>query len=199
MGSLLGELHFSLWIELTWVHLKWKDYRALFAVSPERIGLFNNVAPTFFGHLQNILWDDVLLHLCRLTDREKTFRHAHLTINQLPMAITDAGLLENVKALVTIAEEKTTFARDWRNRRLAHRELPDFDEIYPKPLAPASRQYVEEALAAIRDTMNCVQVYYQKSMVGYEHSVQALGGVESLVLCLEKGLAAQRDRNARGG
>jgi|SRR2546425_256293 len=192
MGAPLGELHFSLSNEVTWLHLKWKDYRALFAHSQGRIDLLNEAAPDFFGNLQRTLWEDVLLHLCRLTDPLKSMGRDNLTILQLPLLIEEIGLREQVKSLVTLAGAKTQFARDWRNRRLAHLELPDFDGTDSIPLAAASRQHVEDGLAAIRQAMNGVEVHYQDSPVSYEHSIEALGGVDSLLAYLEKGLQDKR-------
>jgi hypothetical protein len=198
MGAPLGELHFALSNEVTWLHLKWKDYRTLFAHSQERIDLLNEAAPDFFGNLHRTLWEDVLLHLCRLTDPPKSMGRDNLTILQLPLLIEDIGLHEQVKNFAALAAVKTQFARDRRNRRLAHLELPDFDVTDSKPLAAASRQHVEDALAAIREAMNCVEVHYQDSPVAYEHSIEALGGVDSLLACLEKGLKEKGRRKVGG-
>lgn len=192
MGAPLGELHFALWNEITWLHLKWKDFRALFAVSPERIDLLNEAAPDFFGNLQRVLWEDVLLHLCRLTDPPESMGHPNLTITRLPILIPDISLKNKAESLLVAAKKKASFARNWRNRRLAHRELPDFDGKESKPLADASRQQVEEALASIRDVMNGIELHYQGSPVLYEHSIEALGGVKALLSCLEKGLKERR-------
>jgi len=187
MGTQLGELHFELWNEVTWIHLKWKDFRALFATR-ETVELLNQVAPDFFDHLNSILWEDVLLHLCRLTDiRKSTGHQANLTIQRLPRLIRDPKIEKRIKLLTEDAVQKTEFARDWRNRRIAHREVPEFGKSAPKPLAAASRHSVEGALASIREVMNCVESHYQQSPVAYEHSIGALGGVDSLLAYLRRG------------
>jgi hypothetical protein len=92
--------------------------------SQERVDLLNAAAPAFFHELQRMIWEDVLLHLCRITDPIKTMGHDNLTIMRLPNAIPDLALRAVVKPLVDDAGQKTQFARDWRNRRLAHQELP---------------------------------------------------------------------------
>ena len=56
MGTELGELHFALWREVVWLHLKWNEYRALFGTSPEEIELLNQVAPAFFYQVERALW-----------------------------------------------------------------------------------------------------------------------------------------------
>ncbi|MBI3465867.1 MAG: hypothetical protein HY000_22850, partial [Planctomycetes bacterium] len=178
MPAPLGEVHYALYNEVAWIHLKWQVFRALFATSPERIDLLNEVAPAFFHHLQGVLWEDVLLHLYRLTDSPKSMGHANLTLRRLPALIPDTSLRAEVESKVALVQEKTNFARDWRNRHLAHRELPPLDGERPRPLAPASRLQVEEALASIRTVMNCIENYYEKLPVSYEHSIAPLGGAE---------------------
>jgi hypothetical protein len=96
--------------------------------------------------------------------------------------------------LVDAADQRTRFARDWRNRRLAHTELPPLFGEIQQPLAPASRQDVENALAAIRDVMNSVSRSCGQGTVGYEHSIGPLGGVENLLARLCDGVESRRQR-----
>lgn len=191
MGPELGELHYALYNEVAWLHMKWNDFRALFGTSPERIEFLNRVAPAFFHDLQATLFEDALLHLCRLTDPPESVGRPNLSIRRLSGLVSDIGLRTRLESLTQEVVEKTRFARDWRNRRLAHKELPSLNGEPVKPLAEASRQHVEEALAAIREAMNCVELHYQKSPVMFEHSIAHLGGVGSLLHYLEKGLEAQ--------
>ena len=194
MGSALGELYDILYNQVAWVHIKWKEHRALFGTSKERIDFLNEAAPVFFASLQSTLWDDVLLHLCRLTDPEKSAGKPNLTIKCLPPLISDADLRLKVERLLKLANEKTAFARRWRNRRLAHREFPAAITADLESLTPGSRHDVEEALSSIRSVLNCIEVHYMKSSVLYEHSIEALGGIDSLLKCLEKGVEEKRRR-----
>ncbi len=191
MPKPLGEIHNALWREVAWLHLKWGEYRALFAVNQETIDLLNKTAPLFFHHLQGVLWEDVLLHLCRVTDPPKSAGRANLTLRGLPSLVSDAKLRAELEKQVALAQKKTEFARDWRNRRLAHKALPPAAGGDAKPLESASRQHVEEALAAIRDAMNCVELHYQGSTVGYDLPMELPGGTLALLFYLEKGLQAQ--------
>lgn len=194
MGPPLGELYDILGNQVTWVHLKWKEYRALFAQSKERIEFLNEAAPAFFGNLQSTLWDDVVLHLCRLTDPEKSAGKPNLTIECLPPLISDATLRVKVEELLKLANEKTVFARKWRNRRLAHREFPASITADLESLTPGSRHDVEEALASLRSVLNCVEIHYLKSPLHYEHSIEELGGVDALLKCLVKGVEDKRKK-----
>lgn len=190
----MGELYDILSNQVTWLHLKWKEHRTLFGTSHARIDFLNEAAPVFFASLQDTLWNDVLLHLCRLTDPEKSVGKRNLTIECLPSLIPDAALRAKVEGLLKHVKEKTSFARKWRNRRLAHREFPAAITADEESLTPGSRHDVEEALAAIRDVLNCIELHYLKSSSLYEHSIEALGGVDALLRCLEKGVEEKRRR-----
>jgi hypothetical protein len=189
MPQSLGELYLSLRDELTWIHLKWIDFLGLFG-KKECVETLNEVAPALFAHLQRALWEDVLLHLCRLTDPPQSMGHDNLTFRRLPPVVSDPTLQAKVKGFVDAAVAGTQFARDWRNRRLAHKELPPADGSPSKPLATASRKHVEEALLPMREAMNAIQLQFMGSATGYEHSIGALGGVDSLLFYVGRGLKA---------
>src|SRR5438034_11785595 len=70
-----GELACELSWSITHLHLKWKNYRALFGTSPERIDLLNHAAPGFFGQLDPIMRHDVVLAITRLMDPTRKGRH----------------------------------------------------------------------------------------------------------------------------
>ena len=194
MGASLGELYSILSNQVSWVHFKWKQYRGLFGTNQERIDFLNVAAPAFFAELQQLLWDDILLHICRLTDRPESAGKANLTIACFPALISDADLALRVDKLFNQVKEKTGFAREWRNRRLAHREFPVASQADSRSLTPGSREDIEVALVAIRDVMNCIEVHYMKSSVLYDHGIEALGGFDTLLRCLEKGVEEKRRR-----
>lgn len=101
-----------------------------------------------------------------------------------------------LEAMVDNAVKKTAFARDWRNRRLAHTELDR-----SKPLASTSRKQAEDALYAIRKIMNQLEQTYLNKTVSYQHTIPDLGGVASLIAVIRKGVdtrRAEREANIRG-
>jgi len=67
LGPDLGKLHYALWNEIAWLHIKWAQYLALFGTTPERLELLNCAAPLFFRIVQDTLWEDTVLHLTRVT------------------------------------------------------------------------------------------------------------------------------------
>ncbi len=193
MKSPLGELHYALSNEAIWLHYKWKTFIDLFATSDERIELLNATAPVLFHDLQGILWEDALLHINRLTQPPKSMGHENLTIAQLPLSIPDenGALKAQVTALVENAKAKAEFARAWRNRRIAHRELPPLDGTGPTPLPLANRAMVRDALAAICEVLNAVELHCQNSTTHYA-GIGSLRGAGALAFYLEKGLEVVR-------
>ena len=117
MAEPLGALFYELGHELTWLHLKWHDYRLLYANTQETINLLNAAAPDFFYNLQRMMWEDVLLHLCRITDPPKVSGKKTLTVRRISIHIPDKTFSKTVEAQAKDACEKTQFARDLRNRR----------------------------------------------------------------------------------
>ena len=120
LGQELGRVFHGLDRELLWVQLKWEEYKALFATSPESVELLNTLAPFFWWNIQTVMWEDVLLHISRLTDAPKK----RLTVKQLPnLCRDDESVREELEKRIADAVSATRFARDWRNRRIAHRDL----------------------------------------------------------------------------
>ncbi len=169
MGSELGTFYTALCNELIWLYAKWLEYRKLYAQSPERIDLLNEAASSFFGMIQAVLWDDILLHLARLTDKRGSGDRTNLTIQRLPDLVTDTQLQARLQLLVTAALETCAFLENWRNKRLAHADLKLALDAGAELLPPISRQQLGEALAAVAAVVNAVQSHYFDSTIAFEH------------------------------
>jgi AbiU2 len=145
LGPTLGPLYYALYNEVTWLHAKWNQYRILFAESPERVELLNRVAGFFFRTIQTVLWEDVLMHIARLTDQPKSKGKDNLTLLRLSAAVEVPELSVEIESLVEQAKKAAGFARNWRNRRLAHTDLSLHWSVessrYPESAAIASTNF----------------------------------------------------------
>lgn len=195
----LADLHFQLGQDLNWLHINWKEYKRLFTVSEKHVALLNATAPRFFVRYEQIVWHDTLLHLCRLTDPPKSVGKDNLTIRRLIPLVTDSTLAERVNLEVEEAVQNTEFARDWRNRRLAHRDLAQALEPQLYPLALASCARVEAALESLCKVMNSVELHYENSTTSYEDVNVADSGAEALLYYLSSGLDADESRKKVNG
>ncbi len=197
MGKPFGEMYFNFRNELISLHVKWQEFRVLYAESKDVIDILNESAEVFFGSLQDILWKDVLLHLCRLTDNKKVKGKETLSVFQFPQHIKDQGLKEKVENAANEACTKAKFARDWRNRRLAHRELPALTGQKSKPLASASRAHVEEVLESMRNFINLIEISYLDVTVIYHLPITSINGADTLVHKLKLGNEAFSEKYRR--
>jgi hypothetical protein len=195
MGNELGSQFNRLYNECAWLHLKWSEYMALFGVSQSRTDILNASAPGFFVLLDSSLWRDLLLHLCTLTDDPGVGRRQTLTVRRLPTMV-DPAIHHKVRGLVSAAVKKTKFARDWRNRHIAHRDLGLALNQVTKPLPPASRKRVKEAIAAIVAVLGAVEAHYRQTTTAYEH-VSHLGDAEALRHVLRDGIEARDEQFQR--
>ena len=193
MGPRLGPVYNALWNEVAWLHAKWHEYKQLYGEKPARLELLNRSAGLFFRIVQDTLWEDTLLYLARLTDPPRSAGRQNLTLCQLPSLVDDAGLRAQLEPLLTEARSRTQFARDWRNRHIAHRDLGRALGEGANPLADASRNHVDEALRAVAAVLNCVNTSYLNSALVFDVITPMTGGV-ALLHVLRDGLDAGERR-----
>ena len=95
-----------------------------------------------------------------------------------------------------VAVARTEFARDWRNRHIAHRDLALSVDPASKGLAEASRLRVREALEAIAAVMSRIHSRY----TGADLSFDIPGGpgdALDLLRLLREGQRSEREREER--
>jgi hypothetical protein len=195
-GPTLGRLYHELYNEVTWVHAKWLQYRELYAKSEKRIELLNQTAALFFRIVQDALWENVLLHIARLTDPPVQGEFKNLTLQCLPDAVGDQVLAGDLRNLVEAGLNRSQFAREWRNKRLAHNDLSLAVDAKAARLPGVSRQNVEDALASFRQIMNRMYGAFFQSEVAFEHFVTD-GSADALVYRLAVAARLDEHRSKR--
>jgi hypothetical protein len=194
-GEVLGPLYTALSSDVLWLHIKWLEYRELYAGSSERIRLLNDSAPNFFGMLQSILWHDVLLHIARLTDPPRQPGGENLTLLSLPEVLDDTDLQAEVETKLDCAVAAANFARQYRNKHLAHRDL-DHALERAEPLTQGSRQQVEEVLGLFVEALNTVNNHYCEATQLYRE-MMPLGDARSILSILALARDVESKRRAR--
>jgi hypothetical protein len=160
LGPVAGPVYHALHNDVVWLHAKWLQFRQLYGTSPERLHILNRATGFFFRVVEDVLWDDVLLHIARLTDPAKQGIYENLTLRRLPSLFTDPKLKSELGKLVNRVDTESAFARDWRNRRIAHSELALAVNASATPLVGASRQNVENVLELVRSILNTIRSKY---------------------------------------
>lgn len=197
MGDELGAQFSALWQEVANLHSKWSEFVELFGSKPARIDLLNQAAPAFFGMIQIVLWENILLGIARISDPPTSPRNRkNLTLLNLPALVNDEATRQEVVLIVDQIMDETKFCRDWRNRHIAHNDLDLVLERSASPLLDASRKQVSDALKNLSRVMNVVQGQYSDAETGYD-LISTLGGAEHFLYILDDGLRRQKDRQER--
>ena len=194
MGSDLGRLCHELQDELELLRQKWREFQELFAKGDDRIELLNRVASNFFGLLQKLLFEDAMLHLCRLTDPSQTGKWTNLTIMRLAEEISDLALRAQVQTDAKQVQKSCQFARDERDKRLAHTDLVTYRNELASPLPDVTSKNVEDAVESMRALLNSVEQHYglRPSILAYDPR-----GARSLVHYLEEAVRAKDNEEQR--
>lgn len=100
------------------------------------------------------------MHIARLTDRPRSAGKDNLTLLRLFEAVDESALSVELEILVEEAEKSALFARDWRNRRLAHTDFKLALEDRAEPLRGVSRHDVEQTLGAIALVLNKIWAHF---------------------------------------
>lgn len=173
LGPTLGPLYNELYNEVVGLHAKWIEYRKLYAKSEKRIDLLNKTAGFFFLVIQNALWENILLHIARLTDPPGKRMRTNLTLQRLPKAFAhlDQVLGNDLQNLVKASLQRCQFVRDWRDKRLAHNDFLLSIGARAQQLPDIGYQNVEDALASFRQIMNRLESTFFQSEVMFDEIV----------------------------
>jgi AbiU2 len=197
MGADLGCIYYALRNDVIRLQMKWNQYRLLYAASPQQIELLNQAAGHFFGLIQEIMLEDVVLHLARLSDRERTAGRDNLSLQRLPALVLDGKLASEVAELTKRALNACKFTRDWRNRHLAHRDLNLALASSVDPLPGVSRAEIETALVSIRSVLNRISKHYMDSETAYQLVIANGRDASALIRYIGSGLRADEKRLER--
>lgn len=175
MGAKLGTHFFALYRELVELHVVWQQYRQLFGTDDETIKLLNRTAGLFFKIVQDELWDSVLLGISRMTDFAATRGNKNLTALSLPPLIEDEALKVEVEKLCEVALSHAKFAREHRNKRIAHQDHGYLTDRELNPLSGVSRALIEDMLDSLRNVLNRVDLHFRDATVRYQDFVDESG------------------------
>ena len=70
LGEEFGKVYHAVWTEWCSALMRYEEIRELFGTQ-EKCDILNRVAPRFFGDVQKLFWSDLMLHVARLTDKNR--------------------------------------------------------------------------------------------------------------------------------
>lgn len=175
LGEELGILFFALHREVIELHVIWQQYMQLYGESAETIDVLNKTAGLFFKVVQDELWDSVLLRIATLTDPPEMKGKKNLTLRALPALMPTHELRVELQGLCDKALAEADFAREHRNKRIAHNDHGYYVNKGAIQLSGISRTSVNRMLEAVRDVMNLVQVRCRDTTCLYQEFVDYSG------------------------
>jgi hypothetical protein len=102
----------------------WNTFKQLFASSEDNIRVLNAVGPIFFGVAERLMWDDIILRVCRLTDPARGKSQKNVTLAQV---LAGTGWEANDSARWTKYSDRLrdvtkacATCRKHRNKRISH-------------------------------------------------------------------------------
>ena len=202
MPTELTELYDALYQDMSSLHAKWEIFNQLYVTSEETVELLNESAPSFFRICQDMLIDDILLTISRLTDPHQTYNRGNLSMERLVAYVDEskyADLRDEIEQLLIEAKSKCRFARELRNRRIAHTDLSTRLQAEANPLPALTEQQIKEAFSALRAIMNKIKMHFEDTSVLYEQVLMP-GDGNSLIARLRDARTYRRqNRQNLGG
>lgn len=122
LGEDNGRYFDSLENEVYRARLLWREYKALFSESKERVDLLNEVSGRTAFWIERCMFESLMFTVCRMSDPEKQKGRTNVTVLGLETRLSTPGDIE-LTHLIKSAEAATKFARDWRNKRLGHNDF----------------------------------------------------------------------------
>jgi len=178
----------QIWQEVARLHSQWEIFSQLYAESAEQVKFLDRMAPGFFGIVQEAMLNNIFLSFSRLTDNTKTGRKENLSFNRFIESIDSskepkfAEILR--KALESLRTECKPF-RDWRNRKIAHKDLSTALQYHPQPLPSINKEMIEKVLRLMRELLNTFQKHFEDAETAFEHVVSR-GDGKTIIFYLQQ-------------
>lgn len=131
------------------MRLKWRVYRAFFATNVERIELLNSISGLTAQVIQDTLYDDVVLHLCRAADPAFQRGKANNTFRRLIELTGDCAGKPELERLCVQFLHTCSPLRQRRNTSIAHSDRQA--HFASDGIGGVSRKQIEDALEAWRN------------------------------------------------
>lgn len=176
LGPEFGEMLHALHEEWTMALDRYQELMELFGKDEKRVAMLNALGAPFVCDLQEVLSNDLILRLTRLTDTDTR----SVSVHHLPRLLREKPhLKEQVEEHVSQAKRHAKSARDRRNHRIAHRDKS-------QPARPVTYGDLKAGLDSVHAILNVVEMGFWNNYLVNEVSNEMRSGrfvglLESLV------------------
>jgi hypothetical protein len=177
MPPAITESHELISRELMLLNTKWNDFKLLFCKSDANVRRLHNVAELFFRIVREVMADDIILGICRITDSAtssvKGVQRANLTLRRIESLLprTDTAKLRNIRNRLSAADVACKPFREHRNRRVGHFDLDTRIKRAGNLLPDIGIKKTDRALRSIGGFLNAVAKYYGEDVRSYQHGI----------------------------
>ena len=165
----------------------WSWYRMLFDLYGEselRLRLLNEAAPAFFGELQTLLRNEIVLGVARLTDMPSRGSSKRLVLGSIVGALDETQTAEigsELDAALTPIIETAAPIRRYRHEVLAHRNMAVALGSRDDPVQEFTYSDIRCVLDLAGGLLNVVAKKYLGHTVMYSGLIENLNGIPALV------------------
>jgi hypothetical protein len=198
MNQNLAEVHEAISRELHYLYTKWNYYKRLFGTDDETVGLLSRTADFFFLIYDQLLRDDIIITVCRLTDPASSMargqRRDNLTIAQLVALIpaSEQSLLRSLEAEIADLTTHSATLREHRNRRIGHYDLETRVRRANSRLPGIGFNDVDAVLENLSNILNAIERHYDQNAQNYSVGIYGSGNVEDLIEFMQRSEELER-------
>jgi hypothetical protein len=166
----------------------WRHFQILYEGTELERELLQRTANNFFGDLNHLLIEHLILQICKITDEAKTREHENLTIKYLVEKTTPFIASEEVKTLSSLSDSIHAFRAkivSARNKYIGH--LDRASVLEGKPLGQASPDEWSQFWLDLQEFLHLMhERYVDPKSVFYLNGVVGLSDAEALVDALRE-------------
>jgi hypothetical protein len=195
LGCELGIYYTYIYNDVYSLIYEWQEYKELFNKSKKRFEIMNKSTGSFFWLIQNILLQNIILAICRLTDeiRPRKIDKTHLSIYILPKAINDNEFKVEINKICSQIRKSVCEIRDQRDSYIAHTDLDRIQGGSAIQIEFDSIENITDLFYKIIRIFN--QKYFNSDIV--KNIISPINGARSLIQIMADGLEYREQRQNR--
>lgn len=172
--------------EILRTRAKWIYYRQLFMDSERRVKKLSDAGNDFFGELQNILINDLILSLSRLTDPARIGQHENLTVALFIERLreeSESALAEKLESKFAELSTSVESLRAHRKKRVAHHDLSAVTRPADNPLPPLTLRDMRVAIEVIEAFLSIAHNHFTNGAFLWDE-LRPMGDANALMVRL---------------
>lgn len=191
LGSEFGDYFFHLDQSVIGLVSLWDVYRSLFGTNKERVDLLNQASGYVTRTIQDSLHERIVLGICQVSDPYVSKGRRNVTVSGLPEFVTAPEHRAAMLPMIDAVRASTSFARDLRNKMIAHADLEAVTGSYAVDYS--TRERIVAAIRSVIVPLRYVHFQYFEATQLY-HAIHPLPNAVGFLRCIYLGVAKVEER-----